>query len=534
MRHRRNLKTILFAAALFMGGLVFLGPLAAMDFQAGENTKIDCDVSLTYGAGWRVSDRDMNSLTMTGRYTRAYNGNWDDGNWNFDKWDMINNKFTMVVDLDINHRDKFGLFVRPKAFYDFVYMGHNENPNDPRQLINNTLGNGNKYNEWDDEVESNHGANAEILDIFAYSSFDVGKRLLEVRVGRQVINWGESLFIAGGVSTAQTYMDLVAAVSPGVELKEVYLPAGAVYGQIDVLENLAFSTYYQWEWQSHRMYDAGTFFSTRDTLGQTNFKLSNAIPNMNDDEPSDSGQFGVALHTMVERLNNTEFGLYFSNYHEKWNSRLRSNHPLLAPDNSRPFPTNPLQYWLDYAEDIKMYGASFSTEAWDANIAGEISYHQGGLIRVGEQTRGLTEFDYQEGNYYQIQVSTIRGFSSPKYCDSSTIAAEVAWNTVPGLENEDLYYDKTAWSYRFTYTSSWLQVLQDLDLKVPISYTGYPDGWSSVTGWAEEGSDTVGLGLEFTYKNAYLFNIRYTNNVNSVRNERADRDYMTVDLKYTF
>ncbi len=186
-----------------------------------------------------------------------------------------------------------------------------------------------------------------------------------------------------------------------------------------------------------------------------------------------------------------------------------------------------------------MYGTSFSTEMWDANIAGEVSYHQDAYIRTcrygaDQGTPATRPFYYEHGNYVQAQVSAIRGFSDPKYCDASTIAAEVAINRVIALENAALFYDKQAWGYRFTYSSSWLQVLQDLDLKVPLSFSCSPNGDSSVTGSFTEGSDTFGAGLEFTYKNLYLVNIRYTDYLNVLRNERVDRDYVSLDLKYTF
>ena len=409
MRGKRKPKIMLLMTCLIFLVLALTGPAGALQYNFSNETSLDMDVSLTYAAAWRAKDREMKSLAMT-------NVNYDDGGWNFDQWDMINNKGTIVMDIDFSHKN-FGFFVRPKAFYDSVYMGDNNNPMNPMQLINNTVLAGNDYDEWDDEVESAHGANWEILDIFAYSNFNIGNRNLDVRVGRQVINWGESLFLQGGISTAQNYIDLVAGTSPGVELKEIYLPSGAVSAQINLFENLALSTYYQWEWQKNRFYEAGSFFSTRDTLVDSEFPLFiggffQTMKAGDADEPSDSGQYGIALHTMVTALNNTEFGLYFSNYHGKWPVHVLSN---VDPRNGVPPASlaNPPYYWLSYAEDIKMYGASFSTEIWDANVAGEISYHQDALIRKDS-------LYWDKGNYVQAQVSTIRVFADPKYCNGGS------------------------------------------------------------------------------------------------------------------
>jgi hypothetical protein len=197
---------------------------------------------------------------------------------------------------------------------------------------------------------------------------------------------------------------------------------------------------------------------------------------------------------------------------------------LLTGNPAHPLP----YYWLSYAEDIKMYGASFSTEIWDANLAGEVSYHQDVYIRKAS-------LYWDKGNYMQAQMSAVRLFADPKYCNGgAAIAAEVGINKVQGSENYELYYDKQAWGYKFTYSSTWLQVLQDLDLKVPITFACSPNGDSSVVGSFTEGADTLGYGLEFTYKNLYLVNVRYTDFLNKARNERVDRDYVSLDLKYTF
>ena len=99
------------------------------------------------------------------------------------------------------------------------------------------------------------------------------------------------------------------------------------------------------------------------------------MPKRSEDlEARDDGQYGVALRAVAPPLGDTEFGLYFLNYH----SRL----PLLS---ARTGTANGLfagnyaataDYFLVYPEDIQLLGASFNTQLARTGIAlqGEVSH----------------------------------------------------------------------------------------------------------------------------------------------------------------
>ena len=54
---------------------------------------------------------------------------------------------------------------------------------------------------------------------FAYATWEIpGDRLLDLRLGRQVINWGESTFYQG-INSIQNRIDARAANTPGVEVQ---------------------------------------------------------------------------------------------------------------------------------------------------------------------------------------------------------------------------------------------------------------------------------------------------------------------------
>ena len=89
-------------------------------------------------------------------------------------------------------------------------------------------------NLWPKGKLSDRGFEAEqqfenvlLLDAYVYGSFAVGNTDLQLRVGNQVINWGESIFIQG-VNQVNP-IDVPAARRAGAELKEILLPVWAVY-----------------------------------------------------------------------------------------------------------------------------------------------------------------------------------------------------------------------------------------------------------------------------------------------------------------
>lgn len=61
-----------------------------------------------------------------------------------------------------------------------------------------------------------------LLDLWVSKGFDVGGQWVCVCLGNQVINWGESLFVVGGINNINVY-DYQVLVCFGVQFKEVVL-----------------------------------------------------------------------------------------------------------------------------------------------------------------------------------------------------------------------------------------------------------------------------------------------------------------------
>ncbi len=541
--------------------LVFTVPnnARALGFDFGKDVTLDVDVTLTYGAAWRTADQHRDALA---------NINGDDGNRNFDKWDMVNNRWSAIADIDLRKGD-YGFFMRPKAFFDFAYDG--SNANDSPGTNNNSYQNGGDtdYDEFHEDTQSAHRDDAEILDFFIYGSHTFGKTDTMVRIGRQAVNWGESLFILQGINGATAYLDTTMANVPGVEVRELLMPSEQVYFEV-THSNFTLAAYYQWKWDKNLLDETGSFFSNTDQLDSAGERIlmqvapgiNSTIDRIGDDDASNSGQWGVALRYVADSLNGTEFGLYFVNYHEKM-PILRENlgfggtpsptmtavggswanlpvAPGVTLGDVDPATAGLLNavdmssYYCEYVEDVKLIGASASGLVGDTNIAGEVSYRYDMPIPFAAPGT-LLGLAYENEDYIQAQMSTITVFPASFIYDGMTITTEIGLLHV--FDSQDLPegYDHTSCGGVFKFDFDYFQIAQDLDLKVPLTIKINPSGTAPILGTFDEDSDSVTLGLDFTYKAIYKVSIGYTNFLhNPKHNKKADRDFLALNLKYTF
>lgn len=217
-----------------------------------------------------------------------------------------------------------------------------------------------------------------------------------MRAGRQVVSWGESTFIQNGINSINP-VDVSALRRPGSEVKEALIPVNMLYFNQGVTDNLSIETFYQLQWEKSVSDNCGTFFSS-DVVAKgcdINMAINGSdfdrnidgtgvlggygyVPRLSEKDPRNSGQFGVALHWIASDLNDTDFGFYAMNYH--------SRTPTSTWAVGRGAFADPVgglagrggastaRYYLEYPEDIRLYGLSFSTTIGATAVAGEISY----------------------------------------------------------------------------------------------------------------------------------------------------------------
>lgn len=390
------------ATAIALAGIA--GHVHAFQFGDTDGFYGNVNTTIGYGIGWRTQDPaddligkaqfdpTVSALGLGSDAQRRargrYSVNGDDGDLAYEKWDPISNAVTVSVEISANYGPNWGGFVRAYGFYDFE---NNDRDNLSRAAKNRV------------------GTQTRVLDAFVFHNFNAGGRQGTVRVGQQVVSWGESTFIQGGINAINP-VDVSKLRVAGAELKQAFLPLHMIWGSYNLTDNLSMEALYMFDFRSTDPDPVGTYFSTNDfaviggryvmlnfgtvpqpvinpdlyptvceqgNLGASDTGLptalvaagcSAAFPRSKTRDPSKSGQGGFAFRYLAENFNNTEFGFYALNYH----SRV----PLISGIAVIGQAPNTGSYFTEYPEDIRMYGVSFNTQMQSTGIAlqGELSY----------------------------------------------------------------------------------------------------------------------------------------------------------------
>ncbi|WP_166264364.1 DUF1302 domain-containing protein [Marinobacter caseinilyticus] len=361
----------------------FSGQASAFSFYLGD-VEASLDTQVSAGATWRTEDSDRRLIAQgnlgpsfapggANANVGASTNNYDDGNNNFAKGDTVSKIVKGTTDLFLNYDvdsdvlTRVGTFIRGRYYYDFELK-------DERRAIDDV----GQRRELNDDAKDN-ASGGEILDAYVFTDWYIGNTPLSVRYGKQVVSWGESTFIQGGINTINP-IDVPAFRAPGSELKEALLPVEMLYMSAGLTQNITAEAFVQTDWQKVRVDDCGTFFSTNDFAGDGcgpvllagQLPDSQALaqgfiaPRLGDKEADEKDQFGVALRWYVPELNDSELGFYYI----KYNSRLPYvsglvNNPSSPSgsqqnDPNEPFATFP-SYFIEYPENIDLYGISINT-----------------------------------------------------------------------------------------------------------------------------------------------------------------------------
>ena len=396
----------------------------SITFESGEVFG-SLDTTVTYGQTYRVQSREA-ELIGRGNGGTAFSTNGDDGNLNYDNG-LVSNTVKFTSELEVNYMN-FGAFVRVIGFKDTE--------------ADNITGDTERTPLTDGSIKLS-GENVSLLDAYVWGNFDIGNMPLTVRVGEQVISWGESTFIQNSINVINP-VDVSKLRTPGAELKEALTPVGIVFASLGVTDNVSLDAYWQYDWERIDIDPVGTYFSTNDFVGAggTFVTLTSLVPDHIDfgigltplpgvpastlifpsppfppfisgahltalrspDVRADQGdEYGVALRVYSPALNDTEFGFY----HIKYHSRLPVINAISStPDMgeaSPPFnnPGAPATYFISYPEDIRLFGASFNTQIGTTGWAlqGEYSFRLDAPLQVDENEllAAALHFEFLDG-----------------------------------------------------------------------------------------------------------------------------------------
>ncbi|QYJ87687.1 DUF1302 domain-containing protein [Shewanella mesophila] len=428
----------------------------AVSFDWGE-VEGSFDSTWSAGASWRVEERNWDdnigkvnhprfdwsnySAFNNTKYTSAeiwaqsgsYSSNGDLSNMLYSQGDVTSMVFKGLHELSLKYKN-YGLFARGMYFYDQKANNGSYGYSDPIT--------GKEYDPCaDSEASKVQCKDVRLLDAFIYGDFDFndGANPLTVRVGNQVVSWGESTLIPHGIGVINP-VDLNILNAPGAELKEAFRPQGMVWASLGVTDGLSVEAFYQYDWEPVWVPTPGSYFSSNDFAGYGGYAQNaqlgfNANPDMNLDfliseyqnlaamvasgqydagtlgalalayptkatliqdqaSASNSGQYGIKLGYYAPELGETEFGLYYMNYH--------SRRPLISGTTAN-FTAEAIgrdlaqlgvigatggmvdrdtilgletfsKAQIVYPEDIQLYGFSFNTLIGDTSVAGEIAH----------------------------------------------------------------------------------------------------------------------------------------------------------------
>lgn len=288
--------------------LLGLSPLSrAFVFEVGD-VKGSFDTTVSIGGLYRANDpsREFYSVSAGGLQRSA---NTDDGNLNY-KQGMTSFLVKASHDLLIQTENS-GLFVRGFYFNDFV----NSEGNRARTPLSK-------------EARKIVAEGAELLDAYVYFKATPAGMPASVRLGRQVLSWGESTFIPNGINSVNP-IDVAKLRTPGSELKEALRPINMISASLNLNESLTAEAFYLLDWERTRVDPPGTYFSTNDFVAKGGSKVYlgfgaiadssplGAISRGTDREPSNSGEYGANLRWLAHGLKDTEFGFFFMNYHSR-------------------------------------------------------------------------------------------------------------------------------------------------------------------------------------------------------------------------
>ncbi|MBL8515849.1 MAG: DUF1302 domain-containing protein [Betaproteobacteria bacterium] len=407
-RSRPALKPLALATLLACSG-----GAQAFTFKTDNGITGSFDTTLSYGVSVRAQNADASLIGISQGGT-ARSVNEDDGNRNYKKNDIFAHVLKATHDLDLRYNN-WGFFARGTYFVDF------ENR---------------KFNGLGPEGRSRVGRDARMLDTFVSGSFQPFDKKLNMRVGSQVVSWGESTFIPNGINVINP-VDISKLRIPGSELKEAFIPSRMLWLSQEITDKASLEGWVLANHDKIKLDPRGSYWSNNDfasddgwsvivgfgrrhdfngrapgnlipptagplytasvpVLGAFDPAASVWAPRSSDRNVSDKGQYGVAFRYLSD-WNNTEFGLYYMNYHSRIplfsgikgtpTSALTSS-PFIGTICATPAlaalcQTGTATYFAEYPENIRLIGLSFNTQGpWGVALQGEYSYRPNNPLQV--------------------------------------------------------------------------------------------------------------------------------------------------------
>ncbi|SDS86290.1 DUF1302 domain-containing protein [Pseudomonas oryzae] len=511
-------------------------PALAVSFNLGAlEGQLDSELALR--ARW-ATDSAARELIGVANGGTAPAASGDDGRLNFKRGETFSKRFSGWHGLELKSGER-GLYLSGRYWYDI---------------------------ELEDEARSfaaidDHGrargaqaAGSELLEAFVWRQHVVAGQPGSLRLGRQLLFWGEGVLIPGGIDAINPF-DAAIWRQPAAPLREGRLPVNLLHAAQELNDALSLEAFYQLEWRPTTLDDCATFLAPGDYQAAGCDRLARPggapLPRGADREPGDGGQYGLALRYHHAPLD-TDFAAYVLEYH----SRL----PLTGLDADG--------YFLAWPEGIRLYGLSFATTLAGGSLwRGELSHRPHAPLQpaLGDALAGgQAQAAWQRAGVSQLQSSLEHHFDGVMGASRLTLTGELAWihvGELAGRHGRDPLFgpgpqaggcalpagatgrycenagftSRDAWGYSLQARWEYPRAFAGLDLAPSLSWAHDVDGHSPAPEAVfVEGRQALTLGIAAAYRDSYSVSLNWTDYSGGRYSTQVDRDQIGLELGLRF
>ena len=500
--------------------LLAAAPAWAVQLDTGNpDLTVRWDNTVRVNMGVRAGEPDSRILN---------NPTYDESDGKFGKGDFVTKRIDLLTELDISYKNDFGARISGAAWYDDAYSDtkvRSRVPGFATSYLNN---------EYNDTVKRyTRGPSGEILDAFVWANFRVADKPANLKVGRHTNYWGEAYLMGShAISYSQSPVDGVKAVtSPGIELKEVFLPLGQVYLKFQPTPNLSLAAQYFYEWAPSRLPYGGTYFGPADPFFEGPDRLpvdpaGNSLAHADSVKPKNAGNFGLSAKLNLEDIESTA-GFYYR--------RFDDYNPWFAPNftNFVAIPgvgTVPTAWQLAYPTKVEMLAASFGRVVGPVSVGAELSYRKNGALNAA----GMNPLDSEgpRGDTWHAILNGVYLLPKTALFDTGSLVAELAYSRLAKVNSNESFYQRAGSSacvnpagtagdasdgcstndylgMALLFTPQYLQVRPSLDLEFPMSLNYGLHGNAPSSGGGKEGELSWSVGVKATYSQKHEFQLLY-------------------------
>jgi len=533
-------------AAVFAAAVT---PASAIMINTGNpDLSLNVDATVKYNLAWRLEDVNPHFVNAFG---------YDEVETNFDKGDLIKNRFDILIDADLTWKNVHGVRVSAAAWYENAY-GNRSHTNPAIGAALGPYAPGSNQGPdgtgtWTDYADKYiTGHSAEILDAFAFTSINIGETTLALKAGQLNQYYGDSMFSnADAIANSQSPIDAIKGQStPGSEARELFLPLTQISMEWQINNNLVLVGQYLLDWEPFRVSAGGTYWASGDSTGD----LGNSQPmcaavfpggmclGYGDPWlPDDSGDFGIGFRVtpkwFIDQSGQGQIGVYYRRYAEKlpWSfTELDfSGFDFLNPAAS---------VRLSFARDTELFGISVLKNINPWGLGFEISHRMDTALNSvnGAQVSNLDfstfqfknlgygDFEGARGDTWHALINGVLLLPRTPIWETGTLTAELAYQRLGKVtKNEHLYIgegyagcpegrtDKSGCASRdslllnVNFGPAWTAVLPGIDITLPMTLSYNVFGTSATLGGTSEGAYNWSVGAEFLYHRVYYLTLKY-------------------------